>query len=179
MRLHLQPHLFAAERSRELLFHVIPSDARRNACLQEHSDEAAHEPQRGEVPTWEKCLLAGAFRRSGAEPQRGEVPTWEECLLAGAFRRSGARAPKGRSWGVSHSSVIPSEQGVSLRRGIPGQGTGCNKRGDPSRARARVFRRALLPFGMTQGRGVLPQDDAGGGAFSHGMTQGAGCSPTG
>ncbi len=28
---------------------VIPSDARRNACLQEHSDEAAHEPHRGEV----------------------------------------------------------------------------------------------------------------------------------
>ena len=49
MRLHLQPHLFAAERSRELLFPVISPDARRNACLQEHSDEAAHEPQRGEV----------------------------------------------------------------------------------------------------------------------------------
>ena len=81
MRLHLQPHLFAAARSRELLFHVISSDARRNACLQEHSDEAAHEPQRGEV----------------------------------------------------------SEQGVSLRRGIPWQGTGCNKRGDPSTSLRSVF----------------------------------------
>ena len=29
--------------------HVMPPDARRNACLQEHSDEAAHEPHRGEV----------------------------------------------------------------------------------------------------------------------------------
>ena len=28
---------------------VIPSDARRNACLQERFNDAAHEPQRGEV----------------------------------------------------------------------------------------------------------------------------------
>ena len=28
---------------------VIPSDARRNTCLQEHSADAAHEPQQGEV----------------------------------------------------------------------------------------------------------------------------------
>ena len=29
--------------------HVIPPDARRNACLQEHFDGAAHEPRRGKV----------------------------------------------------------------------------------------------------------------------------------
>ena len=32
-----------------LALYVIPPGARRNACLQEHFDEAAHEPQRGEV----------------------------------------------------------------------------------------------------------------------------------
>ena len=145
VRLHLQPHLFAAERSRELLFHVIPSDARNPPESDKKRGDPSHSfgmtQGTGVLPRHsrkEKCLLAGAFRRSGAEPQRGEV-------------------------GACHPPpVIPSEQGVSLRRGIPWQGTGCNKRGGPSRARARVFRRALLPFGMTQG----------GGAFSHGMTQG-------
>ena len=63
---------------------VSPPDARRNACLQEHSDETAREPHRGEV--------------------------------------SGARNP-------------PESD---------------KRRGDPSRARARVFCRALLPFGMTR-----------------------------
>ncbi len=66
---------------------------RRNACLQEHFDEAAHELQRGEVPTQEKCLLAGAFRRGGA------------------------RAPSGRSWGVPRSSVIPKRSEESPRKG--------------------------------------------------------------
>ena len=55
----------------------------------------------------EKCLLAGAFRRSGARapkgrsregvPPRHSARREEKCLLARAFRRSGARAPKGRS----------------------------------------------------------------------------------
>ncbi len=54
----------------------------RNACLQEHSDEAAHEPHRGEV--------SGQVR---APLPRHSARREEECLLAGAFRRSGARAP--------------------------------------------------------------------------------------
>ena len=141
----------------------------------------------------EKCLFAGAFRRSGARAPSGRstegrapvLPSFrsgarnppesdkkrgdpshsfgmtqgtgvlprhsrkEKCLLAGAFRRSGAEPQRGEVGACHPPPVIPSEQGVSLRRGIPWQGTGCNKRGGPSRARARIFRRALLPLGMT------------------------------
>ena len=57
---------------------AVSSDTRRNACLQEHFDEAAHEPRRGEVPTWEKCLLAGAFRRCGARAPSGRSQQSEE-----------------------------------------------------------------------------------------------------
>ena len=85
----------------------------RNACLQEHSDDAAHEPHRGEVPTWEECLLAGAFRRCGARapsgrstggappppsfrPTRGEMPA---CRSISTKRRTSPIGAKQRSEG--------------------------------------------------------------------------------
>ena len=42
-----EPH--RGEVGRACSLPVIPSDARRNACLQEHFDDAAHELHRGEV----------------------------------------------------------------------------------------------------------------------------------
>ena len=44
---------------------VIPSDARRNACLQEHSDEAAHEPHRGEVSEARNPLARDRLQQTG------------------------------------------------------------------------------------------------------------------
>ena len=166
MRLHLQPHHFSAERSRELLFNVISSDARRNACLQEHSDEAAHEPQRGEVsearnpPESDKkrgdpSHSFGMTQGTGVLPRHSRK---EKCLLAGAFRRSGARAPKGRSTdmgGMPACRSIPTKRRTSpkgaklggrkplchseAKRGIPSQGTEYKRRGDPSTSLRSVF----------------------------------------
>ena len=101
----------------------------RNACLQEHSDEAAHEPHRGEVPTWEKCLLAGAFRRSGA------------------------RAPKGRSWGVPHFPVIPN-QAEGEREESPRKGQNTKARRSLTYKGA-LFYSAPLWFGMTKEKSSL------------------------
>ena len=46
---------------------VIPPDARRNACLQEHFDETAHEPHRGEV--------SGARNPPESDKRRGDPST--------------------------------------------------------------------------------------------------------
>ena len=79
---------------------AIPSDARRNACLQEHFDEAANEPRRGEVPTGEKCLRAGAFRRCGAQAPTGrstDIGEMPACRSISTMRRTspiGAKSAK-------------------------------------------------------------------------------------
>ena len=44
---------------------VIPPDARRNACLQEHFDEAAHEPHRGEVSEARNPLARDRLQQTG------------------------------------------------------------------------------------------------------------------
>ena len=58
---------------------VIPPDARRNACLQEHFDEAAHESRRGEVSGQGRAPLPVIPRSFCDEesPRKGQAATNE------------------------------------------------------------------------------------------------------